>query len=213
MCLPHYHSASIFQVIDKIEHAVNTTITEYYGQADKNKFTEAVDKAQQEVRGRVLIKLAVEKSRKIILAWERCCFSQWHKWLGRANPSTRNKGWTYHLLVTCPDAVPAELQETCGNKTCCILLGLDVPSVSWGPADTGGEREPSPLTCFSWELRSSLHHIASKRLLWKNYNLDKLTMRAAEKWKTNVSLKQSFTNYLNLSVSEEKITWILLPSE
>ena len=38
-------------------------------------------------------------------------------------------------------------------------------------------------------------------------------MRAAEKWKTNVSLKQSFTNYLNLSVSEEKITWILLPSE
>ena len=91
MCLPHYHSASIFQVIDKIEHALNTTITEYYGQADKDKFTEAVDRAQQEVRGRVLIKLAVEKSRKIILAWERCCFSQWHKWLGRANPSTRNK--------------------------------------------------------------------------------------------------------------------------
>ena len=50
MCLPHYHSVSIFQVINKIEHAVNTTITEYYGQADKNKFTEAVDKAQQEVR-------------------------------------------------------------------------------------------------------------------------------------------------------------------
>ena len=46
----HYHSASIFQVINKIEHAVNTTITEYYGQADKNKFTEAVDKVQQEVR-------------------------------------------------------------------------------------------------------------------------------------------------------------------
>ena len=68
MCLPYFHSTSIFQVIDKIEHAVNTTITEYYGQADKNKFTEAVDRAQQEVRGRVLIKLAVEKSRKIILA-------------------------------------------------------------------------------------------------------------------------------------------------
>lgn len=50
MCLPHYHLASIFQVIDKIEHAVNTTIIEYYGQADKKKFTEAVDKAQQEVR-------------------------------------------------------------------------------------------------------------------------------------------------------------------
>ena len=63
MCLPHYHSASIFQVI-----AVNTTITEYYGQADKDKFTEAVDRAQQEVRGRVLIKFAVERSRKIILA-------------------------------------------------------------------------------------------------------------------------------------------------
>ena len=78
MCLPHYHSASIFQVIDKIEHAVNTTITEYYGQADKNKFTEAVDRAQQEVRGRVLITFAVEKSRKIILVWERCCFS--HYW-------------------------------------------------------------------------------------------------------------------------------------
>ena len=38
-------------------------------------------------------------------------------------------------------------------------------------------------------------------------------MRAAEKWKTNVSLKRSFTNYLNLSISEEKITLILLPSE
>lgn len=50
MCLPHYNLASIFQVIDKIEHAVNTTIIEYYGQADKKKFTEAVDKAQQEVR-------------------------------------------------------------------------------------------------------------------------------------------------------------------
>ena len=49
-CLLHHHSASIFQVIDKIEHAVNKTITEYYGKADKNKFTEAVDKAQQEVR-------------------------------------------------------------------------------------------------------------------------------------------------------------------
>lgn len=129
MCLPHYHSASIFQLIDKIEHAVNTTITEYYGQADKNKFTEAVDRAQQEMRGRVLIKLAVEKSRKIILAWERCCFSQWLKLLGRANPSTRNKRWTYDLLVTCPDAVSAEPQETCGNKTCCILLGLDVTTL------------------------------------------------------------------------------------
>ncbi|KAM7447888.1 hypothetical protein ABFA07_003947 [Porites harrisoni] len=38
------------KVIDKIEHAVNTTITEYYGQADKNKFTEAVDRAQQELK-------------------------------------------------------------------------------------------------------------------------------------------------------------------
>ena len=63
MCPPHYHSASIFQVIDKIEHAVNTTITEYYGQADKNKFTEAVDRAQQEVRGRVLIELAVRREK------------------------------------------------------------------------------------------------------------------------------------------------------
>jgi len=89
----------------------------------------------------------------------------------------------------------------------------NTPSVSWGPADTGGEREPSPLTCFSWELRSSLHHIASKRLLWKKYNLDKLKMRAAEKWKTNGSLIRSFTNYVNLSISEEKITLILLPSE
>ena len=79
---------------------------------------------------RVLIKLAVEKSRKIILAWERCCFSQWLKWLGTANPSICNERWTYDLLVTCPDAVPAELQETCGNKTCCILLGLDVTTLS-----------------------------------------------------------------------------------
>ena len=63
MCIPYYHSASIFQVIDKIEHAVNTTITEYYGQVDKNKFTEAVDRAQQEVRGRVLIELAVRREK------------------------------------------------------------------------------------------------------------------------------------------------------
>ena len=63
MCLPHYHSASIFQVIDKIEHAVNTTITEYYGQADKDKFTEAVDRAQQEVRGRVSVVFCREKSK------------------------------------------------------------------------------------------------------------------------------------------------------
>lgn len=38
------------KVIDKIEQAVNTTITEYYGQADKGKFTEAVDRAQQELK-------------------------------------------------------------------------------------------------------------------------------------------------------------------
>ena len=46
-----------FQVIEKIEHAVNKTITEYYGKPDKKKFTEAVDKAQQEVRERVWIKI------------------------------------------------------------------------------------------------------------------------------------------------------------
>ena len=68
MRLLHHHSAFIFQVIDKIENAVNKTITEYYGKEDKKKFTEAVDKAQQEVRGRVLIKITAEKRRKTILA-------------------------------------------------------------------------------------------------------------------------------------------------
>ena len=68
MRLLHHHSAFIFQVIDKIEHAVNKTITEYYGKEDKKKFTEAVDKAQQEVRERVLIKITAEKRRKTILA-------------------------------------------------------------------------------------------------------------------------------------------------
>ena len=67
MRLLHHHSAFIFQVIDKIENAVNKTITEYYGKKDKKKFTEAVDKAQQEVRGRVLIKITAEKRRKTIL--------------------------------------------------------------------------------------------------------------------------------------------------
>lgn len=38
------------KVIDKIENAVNKTITEYYGKEDKKKFTEAVDKAQQELK-------------------------------------------------------------------------------------------------------------------------------------------------------------------
>ena len=38
-------------------------------------------------------------------------------------------------------------------------------------------------------------------------------MLAAEKWKTNGSLKRGFTNYLNLSISEKKKTLILLPSE
>ena len=46
---------------------MNKTITEYYGEAGKNKFTEAVDKAQQEVRERVLIKITAEKRRKTIL--------------------------------------------------------------------------------------------------------------------------------------------------
>ena len=67
MRLLHHHSAFIFQVIDKIENAVNKTITEYYGKEDKKKFTEAVDKAQQEVRGRVLINITAEKRRKTIL--------------------------------------------------------------------------------------------------------------------------------------------------
>ena len=67
MHLLHHHSAFIFQVIDKIENAVNKTITEYYGKEDKKKFTEAVDKAQQEVRGRVLINITAEKRRKTIL--------------------------------------------------------------------------------------------------------------------------------------------------
>ena len=52
MRLLHHHSAFIFQVIDKIENAVNKTIIVYYGKEDKKKFTEAVDKAQQEVRER-----------------------------------------------------------------------------------------------------------------------------------------------------------------
>ena len=67
MRLLHHHSTFIFQVIDKIEHAVNKTITEYYGKADKKKFTEAVDKAQQEVREIELIKITAEKRRKTIL--------------------------------------------------------------------------------------------------------------------------------------------------
>ena len=67
MRLLHHHSAFIFQVIDKIENAVNKTITEYYGKEDKKKFTEAVDKAQQEVRERVLINITAEKRRKTIL--------------------------------------------------------------------------------------------------------------------------------------------------
>ena len=89
MCLPHYHLASIFQVIDKIEHAVNTTIIEYYGQADKKKFTEAVDKAQQEVRGN--LKLAVEKRRKIILPLKKhfFFFSQRFTQTGRSEDKTR----------------------------------------------------------------------------------------------------------------------------
>ena len=61
MRLLHHHSASIFQVIEKIEHAVNKTITEYYGKPDKKKFTEAVDKAQQEVRERVWIKIQLQR--------------------------------------------------------------------------------------------------------------------------------------------------------
>ena len=91
MCLPHYHSASIFQVIDKIEHAVNTTITEYYGQADKNKFTEAVDRAQQEVRGRVLITFAVEKKSKN--------YSSLRKMLFQSLLATRDETMTFWLLV------------------------------------------------------------------------------------------------------------------
>ena len=67
MRLLHHHFAFIFQVIDKIENAVNKTITVYYGKEDKKKFTEAVDKAQQEVRGRVLINITAEKRRKTIL--------------------------------------------------------------------------------------------------------------------------------------------------
>ena len=90
----------------------------------------------------------------------------------------------------------------------------NTPSVSWGPADTGGEREPSPLTCFSWELRSSLHHIASKRPLWKNYNLDKLLKCAPlRNEKLTVVLNEaSQTTSTSLSV-KKKITLILLPSE
>jgi len=43
---------SLFQVISKIENAVNTTIENDYGEKDKEKLTKAVDKAQQEVRKR-----------------------------------------------------------------------------------------------------------------------------------------------------------------
>ena len=46
---------------------MNKTITEYYGKANKKKFTEAVDKAQQEVREMELIKITAEKRRKTIL--------------------------------------------------------------------------------------------------------------------------------------------------
>lgn len=45
-------SLSLFQVISKLENAVNTTIENDYGEKDKEKLTEAVDKAQQEVRKR-----------------------------------------------------------------------------------------------------------------------------------------------------------------
>lgn len=43
---------SLFQVISKIENAVNTTIENDYGEKDKDKLTKAVDHAQQEVRKR-----------------------------------------------------------------------------------------------------------------------------------------------------------------
>lgn len=39
-----------FKVINKIEDAVSKAITNDYGQEDKKRFTEAIDKAQQEVR-------------------------------------------------------------------------------------------------------------------------------------------------------------------
>ena len=39
-----------FQVISKIEEAVSKTIKNNYGEKDKQKLTEAIDKAQQEVR-------------------------------------------------------------------------------------------------------------------------------------------------------------------
>ena len=223
MCLPHYHSTSIFQVINKIEHAVNTTITEYYGQADKNKFTEAVDKVQQEVRESLDKVSGREKSKN---------YSSLRKMLFQSvTQVARNSKSEYlqremnlwpsgYLSGCCTSWATRDLWEQnmlhtlrTGCNYAITSLHDNTPSVSWGPADTGGEREPYPLTCFSWELRSSLHHIASKRLLWKNYNLDKLKMRAAETWKTNGSLKRGFTNYLNLSISEKKKTLNLLPSE
>lgn len=39
-----------FKVINKIEDAVSKAITNDYGQEDKKRFTEAIDKAQQQVR-------------------------------------------------------------------------------------------------------------------------------------------------------------------
>ena len=146
MCLPHYHLASIFQVIDKIEHAVNTTIIEYYGQADKKKFTEAVDKAQQEVREN-LDKLSCREKTKNYSTLEKIFFFQCQ---------------TYDLLVTCADALLADLQDTRGDKTSCILRYHEFSHHTYPlyrEGDTRGEREPSSFTCLSCEPRLFLHHI------------------------------------------------------
>ena len=42
----------------------------------------------------------------LVNAWERCFFSQWHRWLGIKNLSTPNRSRSYDLLITRPDALP-----------------------------------------------------------------------------------------------------------
>ena len=156
MCLPHNLLASIFQVIDKIEHAVNTTIIEYYGQADKKKFTEAVDKAQQEVRENLDKVSCREKTKNYSTLEKILFFSPSTQAARRTKLEFSRQCQTYDLLVTSADALLADLQDTRGDKTSCILRYNEFSHHTYPlyrEGDTRGKREPSPLTCLRCEPR------------------------------------------------------------
>ena len=106
----------------------------------------------------------------LVNAWERCFFSQWHRWLGIKNLSTPNRSRSYDLLITRPDALPLSYRR--------LVVAKAIKQFSGGVR----HHQPSkPLMAYDdwWWVsvglqcpkreRGKMRKLKSNKVLWKKF--------------------------------------------